>query len=105
MSKITIERPTDPKIHAEAGFDHAIHWFGDVIRPGYRSSYSRIERNYDQERPLWGLLAFLAGEGFYSLDDLTDALTALQDGTVGDESTEVQRVAGIVVQVKHTADR
>ncbi len=105
MTRIEILHPTDPEIHAEAGHDHAIGWFADVVRPGRRrSSYSAIERNYNHPRPLWGLLAFLVAEKLYSMDNLESALVALQDGTVSDESGEVQRVAGIVAEIKRCGD-
>jgi hypothetical protein len=108
MSKLTIKHPTDPRVHAEVGHDYAIGWFGDVVRRGpkrTRSSYSAIEPNHNQERPLWGLLTFLADHGFYTLDHLTEALDRLQYEPMDELPPKLQRVARIVWNIKATAER
>lgn len=103
--KATISHPSDPKVRAEVGWDHALGWFADVIRSrGTPKSYSAVEQNYDHERPLLGLLVFLAGHGFYTMEALTDALGRVQHEDADELPPELRRVVEIVTLVKGTAD-
>jgi len=104
MNAMTITHPTNPDITATLGFDHAIKFFVDITSKRRRFSYSAIEPGYDHERPLWGALRFLAAHGFYTEDDLHDALSGLQDGTIDELPERVQQVGEVVWAFKRAAD-
>lgn len=94
MSRITIPHPTDPSVHADVGLDHAIGWFADVIGRGKCRSYSAIDPGFDRQRPLWGLLVFLAEHGFYGVEDLKSALERVQHEAPEELPPELRRVVG-----------
>lgn len=103
--KTTIPHPSDPKVRAEVGWDHAVGWFADIIRGRRKTeSYSTVHPGYDRERPLLGLLLFLSVQGFYGEEDLIDALDRVQHEDLTDLPPELRRVVKIVTLVKGTAD-
>ena len=104
MPRFDIDHSTDPSITATAGWDHAVGFFVDVTGNGTMKSYSSVERNYNHERPLMGALRFLQAHGYYSEDELHDALSGLYEGTIDELPATVRVVAEIVRAFKRAAD-
>lgn len=73
------------------------------IMKGHRvlKSYDHFHPLFNRQRPLMGCLDFLVAEGFFTGDELNDALIFLQDGSPEPEN---MRVANIVLEFKEAAD-
>lgn len=80
MSRFRIAHPQRTNIHADYGHDAVVGYFIDVMR-GHRvlTSYDFFHPAFNRQRPLMGCLDFLASEGFFTGDDLEDALAVLAD--------------------------
>jgi hypothetical protein len=101
MSRFRIDHPTDPKLHAIAGKDHAV---GPFFIELYRDGRSRPIKSLDMfalGRPvtLQDCFEFLIAEGLVERSDLEAALTAMQDGKRV-RAKRVRRVVEIVEAFK-----
>lgn len=84
MSRSRIDHPTRANVHAIYGHDPVIGFFVDVHRDGRDkpiASYDIWHPSFNRERPLMGCLDFFVAEGFFTADDLEDALAHVQDNT------------------------
>jgi hypothetical protein len=96
MSRFRIEHPSKPELHAEAGHDPVLSFYVDIMK-GQRviKSYDHFHPLFNRQRPLLGCLDFLVSQGFFTGEQLEDALVYVQDGWP--EPTEgVMRVVEIV---------
>ena len=104
MSRFRIDHPLKPELHAEAGYDPVMGFFVDVMREGRSrpvKSYDHFNPMFNRERPLIGCLDFLVSEGFFTGDQLEDALVFLQDG---EPEPDDMRVVDVVSEFKSAAD-
>jgi hypothetical protein len=106
VSRFRIDHAHRPDLHAEAGHDPVLGFFVDVMREGRDrpvKSYDHFHPAFNRPRPLMGCLDFLASEGFFTGDELHDALIAIQDGE-DNVPSGVQRTIEVVMQFKAAAD-
>jgi hypothetical protein len=102
MLRFRIDHPTRTDMHAEAGHDPVMGFFVDVMQ-GHRviKSYDFFHPLFNRTRPLLGCLDFLVSEGFFTGDELEDALVCLQDG---EPEPSDMRVVDIVMDFRRDAD-
>ena len=102
MSRFRIDHPTRQDLHADAGHDPMMGFFVDVMQ-GHRvlRSYDFFQPCFNRSRPLIGCLDFLMSEGFFTGDELQDALVFLQDGA---PTPSDMRVVEIAMECKRAAD-
>jgi hypothetical protein len=84
VSRHRIDHPTRKNVHAIYGHDPVLGFFVDVFierREKPIASYDTWHPSFNRARPLHGCLDFLAAEGFFTGDDLEDALAHVQDDT------------------------
>jgi hypothetical protein len=81
MSRCRLDHPTKPGVQAAYGHDPVMGFFVDIMK-GDRlvKSYDFFNPSFNRARPLMGALDFLAAEGFFTTDQLHEALIYLQDG-------------------------
>lgn len=81
MSRFKIDHPIKRELHAEAGHDPVVGFYVDVMH-SHRviKSYDFFKPLFNRARPLMGCLDFLVSEGFFTTDELHEALIAIQDG-------------------------
>lgn len=103
MSRFHIAHPTRPDLHAEAGHDPLLSYFVDIMK-GHRviKSYDSWHPLFNRARPLMGALDYLASEGFYTGDDLEDALAMIADDL--DVPKRLVRVVDVVMAFKSAAE-
>jgi hypothetical protein len=101
VSRFRIDHPHRPDLHAEAGHDAVLSFFVDVMK-GERAikSYDFFAPSFNRARPLMGCLDFLVAEGFFTGDELNDALVFLQDGHLEALPPGVARTVDVVVRFK-----
>jgi hypothetical protein len=100
VSRHRIDHPTRNHVHAIYGHDAVIGFFVDVFienREKPIASYDFFQPTFNRERPLMACLDFLVSEGFFTADDLEDALVYLQDGS---PKPRDMRVVEIVMNMK-----
>jgi len=70
--KMTLEHPDNPDLKAQAGTDRALGWFCTVREEGrMRADYDAMADGYDG---LQGLLKTLIAHGWFTRDDLEEAI-------------------------------
>lgn len=104
MSRFRIDHPTIENVHAEAGHDPVLGFFVDVMK-GHRvvNSYDHFHPLFNRQRPLMGCLDFLVSEGFFTGEQLEDALVYLQDGWP-EASAEVMCIVRVIIEMKGAGD-
>jgi hypothetical protein len=105
MSRFRIDHPSRPNIHAEAGHDPVLGFFVDVMREGRDrplKSYNHFSPTFNRARPLLGCLDFLVAEGFFTGEQLEDALAVFADDL--DVPTRLVRVVEVIERFKSAAD-
>jgi hypothetical protein len=101
MLRFRIDHPrTD--MHTQAGHDPVVGFFVDVLRRDHViKSYDFFQARFNRSRPLMGCLDFLVSEGFFTGDELEDALVYLQDSAPVPSD---MRIVEIVMEFKRAAD-
>jgi len=98
MSKFKLDHPTENGTTAEYGEDGALGFFVEVRKPKQRNAcYDATHPGYDH---LNGALRFLMKHGFYTQDDLEDALVWLQDDCESRTTPAVRRAIDVVSHFK-----
>jgi len=99
MSRFRLDHPTRPNVHAAYGHDAVLGFYVDVMR-GHRviKSYDHFHPLFNRARPLMGGLDFLVAEGFFTADDLEDALIVIADDL--DVPKRLARVVEVIERFK-----
>lgn len=102
MSRFRIEHPHDPERHAYAGHDHAVGFFCEVYRGERREKPVKTLDVFTTERPvtLISALDFLANQGFFSHEDLEDALLWMRDEEPEHGSAAALKIVSIIESFK-----
>jgi hypothetical protein len=98
MSRFRVEHPSREGIHAVAGVDHALGFFVEVFRED-RDKPIRSLDMFTAKRAvtLQDCFDFMIEHGFFTADQLRNALVFLQDGAPRPKDT---RVVEVVVKFK-----
>lgn len=106
--RFRVDHPTDVRLRAEYGWDPIAGFFVEAWFEFHEKptmSFSAIDDvSYDQRRPLWSALEFLAQLRFFSHPDLQRAI-ALGDERLPEEMPQrLRRIAEIIANFKAAAD-
>jgi hypothetical protein len=105
MSRFRIDHPTRDRVHAIYGHDPVLGFFADMMREGRDKptvSYDTWHPMFNRARPLLGCLDFLAAEGFFTGEQLEDALAVIADDL--DVPARLVRVVEVIERLKEEAD-
>ena len=97
MSRFLIQHPTKPEIHAYYGHDHAVGFFVEIFREG-REAPIKILDEFTADRPLALIdaLDLLANQGFFSHEDLEDALLFMRDEEPEHGTEEALKIVKVI---------
>lgn len=100
--RFRLSHPNESHVSAVYGFDHGLDgYFVEVLRRRkVTKTYDPLMPGYNTERPLWGALVFLASEGFYTKEELHEALLALEHHDLTELPALLRRVAEVVTNLK-----
>jgi hypothetical protein len=104
MAQFLLRHP-DGQQHARYGWDHAVSYFVEVRRGGrIVATYDALAEAFDAARPLEGALRFLIESGFFTQEELEEAI-GLGAALLLEEMEEpLRRVAEVVGNLKLAAD-
>ena len=102
--RFRLRHPSDRQASASYGWEPDLGFFAHVTNSSGERTYDALDERYDHARPLDGALRFLAKLGFYSADDLEEALGRLQHQRIEEMPKRLRRVAKVVVNMKRAAD-
>lgn len=100
--RFEIEHPTEANVTADYGWDHAVEFFVTVYAAdGAVTTYDRLQRGYTH---LDGALRFLAKHGFFSIDELEEALSRMGNELADEVPKRLRACAKVVMNLKRAAD-
>lgn len=103
--KFRIRHPQDLRIFATYGYDgpSGLGFYVHVHDAGYVAKYDG-QHEYDPVLPLQGALDFLIEKGFFSRDDLEEALERLIYGRVRELPRRLQKPGRVAANFRRGAD-
>lgn len=105
MAQFRLRHPTDPQGSAHYGWDGVIGWFVELRRSGrVVGCYDALKPGYDAERPLEGALQTLVDAGFFSHDDIGEAVMRGEEELPEDMPEPIRRVAYVIRNFRVAAD-
>ena len=98
MSRFLIQHPTREGIHAYAGVDHMLGFFVEIFREGRESPIKSLDTFTNENKPvhLIDCLDLLASEGFFSHEDLEDALLHFKHEEPEHGTAEALRIVKVI---------
>lgn len=101
-----LSHPNDSHLGAVYGFDAGLGGYFIEVRRRRKvtKTYDPLTPGYNMERPLWGALVFLASEGFFTEDELNEALLALEHHDLAELPAHLRRVAEVVTNFKSDSE-
>jgi hypothetical protein len=106
VSRFRVDHPSDPNLHVIAGVDHMLGLFVELCRTG-RSRPIKTLDFFTAGKPVTmsACFEFLIEHGFFTRDDLEDALTAVADDTnPKDLPSGIARTVDVVMSFKAAGD-
>lgn len=101
--RFRLDHPIHPGVYATYGHDHALGFWIEVHgKHGRRLDYDALHGDY---AGLAGGLAFLAKGGFFTLDDLYEALHHVEHEEEEEQPVHLRRIIIVVWNFKKAADR
>ena len=111
MPRFQISHPHEEGLVATYGWDRALGFFVDVPASHgplrrRRGEYDALQPCYDHRRPLQGALHFLANQMFFTLGQLQETLSALQQDFAPEEmGDDLRACAKAVSNLKKAAEK
>jgi hypothetical protein len=100
--RFRLDHPVHTAVYAEYGHDRALGFFVTVRgKHGRRLDYDALHGDY---AGLAGALAFLAKGGFFTLEDLYEALLHVEQESEEDLRSGLRPIALVVTNFKVAAD-
>jgi hypothetical protein len=100
MSRFRIDHPTNPHLHVIAGADHMLGFFVELRREDRSRPIKSLDLfTLGRAVTLQDCFEFLIEHGFFTGEELHDALIAIQHGEE-DVPSGVHRVMDIVMEFK-----
>lgn len=109
MAQFKLKHSTEKKLVATYGWDRALGYFVEVPAAKgppkrARAEYDAVQPGYDHAEPLKGALYFLAAQGFFSIDQLEEAISASQHQLPEEMEEPLRTCAQVVTNFKRAAD-
>jgi hypothetical protein len=101
-----IRHPQDAEGRAAYGYDgpSGLGFFVHATLRGVAVRYDGRAPSYDHDRPLDAALRWMAAQGFYTVDDLEEAIVRLQHDLIEEMPRRYGRIARVVWNFKRAAD-
>jgi hypothetical protein len=104
MAAFRIRHPTDALTYAWYGWDQAIGFFVEVRRArGVVATYDAVSDADHSTRPFEGALRFLACVGFFTAEEIGEALRCGQAELPEEVPAAIARIARVVANFKKAA--
>lgn len=105
--RLDFEPPNDPEYFVRYGHEALRGFWGELITRGQRgavASYDAFEVEYRHDRPLVGMLEWLAQVGAFSASSLVEALAAWESPERVRLSRGARRALRVIATLKTEAD-
>ncbi len=105
MAQFRLTHPADPRRSARYGWDHAVGCFVEVIENRrVVVKYDVLNPGYDAVRPLEGALLVLSAAGFFSCDDIGEAIIRGMQELPDEMPAHLAGVAEVIANFRSAAD-
>lgn len=105
MTQFRLPHPTDPKRRARYGWDHAVGFFVEVIEHRRLvAKYDVLNPGYDAGAPLEGAIRVLSREGFFTVDDIGEAIVRGMHELPDEMPAHLAAVAAVIANFRVAAD-